>query len=81
MMKMTDYRPVSCDLHSQYEYYIIARTRLSVNWHNTDNTQQHCIAIPDDIFTRQKEEFLKLRLDDGTTLELRLDRIIDAAPV
>jgi len=73
---MTDYIPVDCSLHSEYELAIMHRDKLKLSWRDANG--ETCIATitPVDLRTRNSEEFLAVSGADGTELEIRLDRIL-----
>ncbi len=70
----TDYVPISCDTHSEYELAILHRQKLQLFWHEK-NVFHHQWILPLDLQTRCGEEFLIGRNEAGETLTLRLDRI------
>ena len=70
-----DYQPISCGLHSEYELLAMRRARVSLV-HRDDQGVEHCLqGRVEDVFTRQGAEYLRLKLEDGETRDLRLDRI------
>lgn len=73
---MTDYRPVDCALHSEYEPAIMQRRRLHLTWLGSDGTAHIEVVIPTDLFTRQGEEFMVITRSAGEIEEIRLDRIL-----
>lgn len=75
----TDYRPVACDLHSQYELAIVQRRKLQLTW-SEDNVTYNQAVFPTDLQTVNHEEFLVCRLDSGEPRRIRLDRIRSWTP-
>lgn len=71
------YTPIKCGLHSEYELAIMHKQKCILKWNNANNIQQTETILPLDIFTKNKQEFLKFITTDNTTLEIRLDKIID----
>jgi len=69
-----DYRPISCASYDQYEIAIMHRSRMHLVW-NDGNVVYDQTVTPLNLHTRQGEEFLVLRLEDGETREVRLDHI------
>jgi transcriptional antiterminator Rof (Rho-off) len=70
-----EYQPVACDFHDRLESYATLRRRVRLTLQGEAATAEGRIA---DIYTApDKREFL--RLDNGA--EIRLDRIVDVAPV
>ena len=78
---MTDdnnaYIPIECGLHSEFELTIMHKEKCILKWNDANNDQQTETVRPLDIFTKNKQEFLKFITTDNTTLEIRLDKIID----
>ena len=78
---MTDdnnaYIPIECRLHSEYELAIMHKGKCILKWNNANNIQQTETILPLDIFIKNKQEFLKFITTDNTTLEIRLDKIIN----
>jgi len=77
---MSDYQPIPCALHSEYELWIMRQQRLHVCWQDEDGGHHEGVLIPKDIYTRAAEEFLVLEDRTGERRELRLDRILSAVP-
>lgn len=75
----TDYRPIACDLHSQYELAIVQRRKLHLSWSENNVTYNQAV-LPTDLQTVNHEEFLVCRLDSGEPRRIRLDRIRSCAP-
>jgi len=75
---MTDYTPIDCHLHSDYELAIIQNKKLRISWR--DQSGQHHIEVlkPCDLLTRNREEFLIVENLQGQRLEIRLDYIAKA---
>ncbi|MFQ5642506.1 MAG: Rho-binding antiterminator [Thiogranum sp.] len=73
---MTDYIPIDCDLHSEYELTIMQNRRLRISWRDQDG-QHHVQALkPRDLVTRNHEEFLVAENRQGQRQEIRLDYIV-----
>ena len=73
---MTDYRPVDCALHSEYELAIMQRRRLHMTWPGNDATTRSEVVLPADLYTRQGEEYMIVTRSNGQVEHIRLDRII-----
>lgn len=69
---MTDYRPVSCEIHSQYE--LLAMQGRSVRLYLTDDNGVFEGKIRD-MLTREKIEYLLFEMGDGRSCDIRLDTI------
>lgn len=86
----TDYVPISCALHSEYELAILHRRRLHRVWAE-GNTIHDRTVLPLDLKTMKRDdsrdgggsttsgtaagEFLVFCAEDGQTRELRLDGV------
>ena len=72
---MSDYQPIACDLYSRYELAVMHRTKLTLCWRGNDGLAHLETLLPEDLETRNGEEFLVARTGAGAQLRLRLDRI------
>lgn len=72
---MTDYRPVSCEVHSLYEEAILFRRALRLSWKTPEGAMRTDLVRPMDVVTQDGEEFLIARTESGEELRLRLDCI------
>ena len=79
MESPTDYRPIACDLHSEYELAIVQRRKLRLTWIE-DNVTYNQAVLPTDLQTINHEEFLACRLESGEQHRIRLDRIRSWTP-
>lgn len=75
----TDYRPIACDLHSEYELAIVRRRQLRLVW-SEDNVTYNQAVLPTDLDTVNHEEFLTCRLESGEQRRICLDRIHSCTP-
>jgi transcriptional antiterminator Rof (Rho-off) len=73
---MTDYLPIDCALHSEYELAILQHRRLHLTWLDSDDATHSEIITPTDLVTRQGKEFMIFTRSGGETGKIRLDRII-----
>ncbi len=78
---MTDYVPIDCGLHSEYELAIMRRQKLRIRWHDTHGMTHFETLLPRDLQTRSGEEFLIAETPEKATLEIRLDHIVETRPV
>lgn len=71
----TDYRPVSCDLHSQLELLAMHRAdiRLDGERAGVGVTDLPCQVL--DVQTRDGAEYLQVRTAAGERLDWRLDKL------
>ncbi|MES9876949.1 MAG: Rho-binding antiterminator [Candidatus Sedimenticola sp. PURPLELP] len=74
---MTDYQPISCQLHSEYELLAMNRTPVRVSLAGRDTPLLGTII---DIKARNGAEFLLLKSDNKET-ELRLDSITEITKI
>lgn len=77
---MTDYQPIDCGLYSQYELAVMRRTPLTLCWRGNDGLSHLERLFPEDLVTRNGEEFLVLRNGAGEQFRVRLDRITGMHP-
>ena len=77
----TPYRPIACDIYSEYELAIMQRRKLRLSWCAPDGELHMAMLLPLDLLTRNGEEFLIARSLDGQDLRLRLDWISHCAPL
>lgn len=68
------YTPISCDVYSELEVAILHKTRLRLAWREGNVCHTH-LAMPLDLETREHQEFLHCRLEEGDVVKVRLDRI------
>ena len=79
---MTDYTPVDCGLHSEYELAIIMhRDNLKLTWRDANGETCSDTITPTDLRTRNSEEFLVVSGADGMEFEIRLDRILHCSRI
>jgi len=73
------YRPVSCELYSKLEMWIMHHERLRLAWHDEDGEDHIGIIAPGDLQTESGSEFLVFTdLAESRPHKVRLDRIIKA---
>jgi transcriptional antiterminator Rof (Rho-off) len=72
---MSDYRPIPCERHSEYELAIMRAEWLVIDGRSNLGEEQGLRCLPVDIVARGGEEYLLVRSDGGDPLEFRLDRI------
>ena len=75
---MSDYKPVSCELHSRLELYALRQRPVQLQWRNAAGRIIEQPATILDLITRRGEEFVVARLASGAQEEIRLDRIAEA---
>jgi len=72
---MTDYTPIDCGLHSEYELAIMRGRSLQLRWRDEDGQTHDERLRPLDLQACNREEFLIVENRNGERLRLRLDRI------
>lgn len=72
------YKPIACGLYSEYELAIMRRTRLSLAWIDAQGQQHIGNMLPQDLYTRERVEYLVAQAIDGGQHEIRLDKIISS---
>lgn len=68
----SSYRPIACALHDELEALATLRRECRIAFRGENGKPETLTDVIDDIFTRQREEFLRLRR--GAVI--RLDHII-----
>ena len=76
---MQPYQAVSCELHSQYELYIMRAHPVIVSYRDQHGRTQSLQAKAIDLVTQQGAEWLRLKTDAGEC-DIRLDQIILCKP-
>lgn len=77
---MTDYRPISCDLHSQYELLAMRRARVLLDADAPEGAVRGLSCRVVDVYTRDGAEYLQVVTDAGERRVYRLDRIVGLLP-
>jgi transcriptional antiterminator Rof (Rho-off) len=73
---MTDqYKPISCERHSEYELAIMQKVMLHLAWKDEFGQQHIGNVMPLDLKTRAQKEFLIGQSNDGEVHYIRLDKI------
>jgi Rho-binding antiterminator len=70
---MTDYVPISCDLHDRLEALATLRKRCQIVYRATNGETIETLNTIADIYTKNKEEFAVL----GSGENIRLDMLIE----
>lgn len=79
-MTTTDYKPIACELYSEYEVHIMRRAWLRVDAAipGRELRNLRCQAV--DLQTRDRAEFICLRQEAGENLWVRLDHLRKVIP-
>ncbi len=73
------YEPVSCEVHSNYELWIMHHATINLTWLDEQGAQQSSAVIMNDVRAHDGAEYLLFTLDgQSDAREVRLDRIISA---
>ena len=71
-----NYVPVSCEMHSELELFVMHRQRLRLRWHDSaSNITQETILLPVDVCAQHGAEYLHAIGSDHKPLIIRLDRV------
>jgi transcriptional antiterminator Rof (Rho-off) len=75
MTKSTDYQPIACALHDEYEIAIMQNRPITISWTNDSGQQTKANVSVKDLIVRDKEEFLLVETPGDGLMEIRLDKI------
>jgi len=75
------YRPIDCNLHSQYELYIMHKALLRMAWLDEQGHEHLDLLMPKDMRTELGAEYIVCENNHDTQMKIRLDRIVRATPV
>lgn len=73
LIDMTDYVPISCDLHDRLEALATLGKRCKIVYRATNGETIETLNTIADIYTKNKEEFVVL----GSGESIRLDMLIE----
>lgn len=74
---MTDYKPIDCNYYDVLILYAMHKDQVFVTYENDDGDQQTVQAVILDLFTKQKEEFMRL----SSGIVIRLDRVLSVSKI
>lgn len=74
-MPGSEYRPVDCGLHSEYELMAMHRSRVRLVYFSENSGLLSAEGVVWDVLTRDKAEYLVLKIAAEPLLYTRLDRI------
>lgn len=69
-----DYQSVSCMQHERLEFSVLRRIPLKMSY-RLNGQDWNEVVMPLDVTTRERAEWLKIRSEDGSLAEIRLDWI------
>lgn len=72
MKKSSKYQPIDCNYYDEITLLILRKQKCKVHFYNEKEKEETVMAVIEDIYTREKAEYLRLK--DG--MEIRLDKII-----
>ena len=72
MSDSTQYHPISCALHSEYELLAMHRSVVEVIYHD----QIRLKGLVTDIRTSQGAEYMRLETEENEIVQIRLDKIM-----
>lgn len=74
----TPYKPISCELHSEYELAIMHKNKIYLTWRKDGEVVTETNVIPVDVHTKNKAEYLVVKTSEQNKLfSIRLDYIIE----
>ncbi|MBS4035295.1 MAG: hypothetical protein KGZ85_12570 [Ignavibacterium sp.] len=68
-----EYKPIACGLHDELELRALRKSKIEISFTDESNSIQTIACVIDDIFSKDKIEYLKT--DNG--LLIRLDDIVE----
>jgi transcriptional antiterminator Rof (Rho-off) len=74
---MTDYVPIACGLHSEYELLAMHRRQVQLSFSDEKEATQCLQGKVVDVQTRNGAEYLCILLKNGIQKSVRLDRIVE----
>ena len=80
-MTTTDYQPISCDSHSEYELLAIRRSWVLLDAESPEGKVQALRCQVVDVQTRDQAEYLEVLTEGGARRRFRLDRLSKLARV
>jgi transcriptional antiterminator Rof (Rho-off) len=77
----TDYRPISCDRHSEYELMAMRNLPVRLDAGPPGAKVRGLVCRVVDVYTRDGAEFLQVQMDDGGRRDFRLDWLVSVVPL
>ena len=75
---MSEYKPIACALHEQYQFAVMKQVSLDLVWDGESGGERRDRVRPKDVYTREKAEYLLIDVEHVGEIEIRLDRIREA---
>lgn len=76
MVKDSDYTPIDCATHSQFELHIMHKDSLKVCWNDEVGMTHIDIIQPYDLQSSKQGEYMYAYSSEKQRLQIRLDKII-----
>jgi len=76
-----EYKPISCDLHSQYELWIMRAQDIKLAWHDDQGITRIERVKPVDVRAEAGVEYLYFEDSTAFSRRVRLDHILRVNPV
>ena len=71
----TDYQPIACSLHDEYEIAIMQKRPVTIAWRDGKGRYRKASVSAKDLKVKDREEYLLFETPEKELLEIRLDRI------
>ena len=75
---MKEYKPIACVLHEQYQFAVMRKYRLELDWEDGSGVRRREKLLPVDVVTRQGAEYLVVVTGPAERMQIRLDQIRQA---
>lgn len=75
---MSEYKPIACALHEQYQFAVMKQVLLDLIWDDHSGGKHRSRVRPKDVYARDKAEYLLAEIENFGEIEIRLDRIHEA---
>jgi transcriptional antiterminator Rof (Rho-off) len=72
---MSDYEPIACGVHEQYQLAVMRGAWLDLEWIDGEGRRSVRRLLPKDVRTRNGAEYLTAEDQAGAGFEIRLDWI------
>lgn len=74
------YQPVPCELHSNFELWIMHQSLVDLAWFDENSARQSAKVVLKDIYARDGVEYVSFIPDGQSSIhEVRLDKIASAS--
>lgn len=76
-----EYKPISCELHTQYELWIMREQEIRLVWQDVDDLSHVEKVKPLDVLAETGNEYLYFEDTLSRVKRIRLDYIYSAEPI